>query len=602
MSEPTHLSTGRLFTWLLPYALRRWRGLALVLAAAVVGVGLSMLQPWPMKILIDNVLHGLPVPPPVARMMEKLPFAEGREGLLRWAVLGTILLFLLSSALNLVTSYVSTGFGRRMVYDVAADLFSHLQRLSLNFHRNKLLGDTLRRVTSDCGCVSTIVVGAFLPVLTSLFTLSAVFFIMWQMNPGLTLLSLAVVPFMSLALRKYGAPMVGRSYAQQEIEGRLFSHIEQTLTSIPAIHAYCREEENERRFKACTDAHMSALLATTDVQMRFKILVNLAIATGTAAILWAGGREVLAGHLTVGSILVFLSYLASLYSPLNSLMQTSSTIQGAVGSALRVIEILDIKHDVADKPHALSLPPSKGHVRIQNAYYGYTSGEPCVKDICIEALPGETIAIVGPTGSGKTTLIGLIPRFFDVSQGSVTVDGHDVRDVQLKSLRNQISVVLQEPFLFPISIADNIAYGRPEATPAEIEAAARAANAHPFIERLPEGYDTVIGERGATLSGGERQRLSIARALLKDAPILILDEPTSALDAETEALLLDALRRLMKGRTTFIIAHRLSTIREASRIVVLSDGLIVETGTHDELLENRDLYARLHNIQFAGKA
>ncbi len=591
----------RLVAWLLPYALRRWPELLLVLGGAFIGVGLSVLQPWPMKLLIDNVLHGKPVSESVTHWAQFFHISLTQHTLLQWAVGSTLGLFLMNAALTLASSHVSTGFGRRMVYDVAADLFAHLQRLSLSFHRSQQLGDTMRRITSDCGCIASIVVGAFLPVLISVFTLIAVFAVMWQMSHSLTLLSLGVVPLMLLGLRRYTAPLVERSYRQQEVEGALFSHIEQTLSSIPAVHAYCREEENKRRFKACTDAHMTAVLATTAVQMRFKILMNLATAIGTAAILWIGGREVLAGHLTVGGILVFLAYLLALYTPLNTLMQTSSTISGAFGSALRVIEILDTVHDMADKPHAIAIPSAKGHVRIENATFGYIEGTPILKNISLEAFPGETVAIVGPTGSGKTTLVGMIPRFYDLWEGAVYLDGHNFRDLQLQSLRSQIALVLQEPFLFPISIAENIAYGRPHATHDEIVAAAKAANAHPFIERLPQGYDTVIGERGATLSGGERQRLSIARALLKDAPVLILDEPTSALDAETEALLLEALERLMKGRTTFIIAHRLSTIRKANRIVVLEAGQIVESGTHAELLAGNALYSRLHRIQFGNE-
>ncbi len=597
-ARPGTLTLRRLSGWLLPYAVRRWPGLLLVVGGALVGVGLNVLQPWPMKLLIDNVVNDAPVPAEVVYWAQRLHVAITRENLLGWAVGGTVGLFLLNSGLGMANSHVSTGFGRRMVYDVAVDLFTHLQRLSLSFHRSQSLGDTMRRITSDCGCASSIVVGALLPVLTSVFTLGAVFTVMWQMSPQLTLLSLGVIPLMGLALRRYTAPMVATSYIQQEAEGALFSHIEQTLSSIPAIHADCREDENLRRFRSFTGAHLVALLAATDVQMRFKILLNLATAAGTAAILWAGGGEVLAGHLTVGSILVFLAYLAALYGPLNTLMQTSSTISGAFGSALRVIEILDRVHDMADKPHAIALTAALGHVRIENASFGYTAGQPILKNISLEAFPGETVAIVGPTGSGKTTLVGMIPRFYDLWEGAVYVDGHNIHDLQLRTLRGQIALVLQEPFLFPISIAENIAYGRPDAGREEIVAAARAANAHPFIERLPQGYDTVIGERGATLSGGERQRLSIARALLKDAPILILDEPTSALDAETEALLLEALRRLMAGRTTFIIAHRLSTIREADRIVVLDGGQIVESGKHEDLLAGGALYSRLHSIQF----
>jgi ATP-binding cassette subfamily B protein/subfamily B ATP-binding cassette protein MsbA len=324
--------------------------------------------------------------------------------------------------------------------------------------------------------------------------------------------------------------------------------------------------------------------------------MGLTTAVGTAATLWVGAHHVLDGRLSVGSVLVFLSYLGSLYGPLESVMYTPSTLQGAAGSARRVLEVFAIEPEVRDQPGAAALPRSRGQVTLDDVRFGYEPDRPVLRGISLEVLPGQTVALVGATGAGKTTLVSLVPRFFDPWSGRVLIDGHDVRQVQLKSLREQIALVPQEPFLFPFSLAENIAYGRPGASQAEIEAAAKAANLHEFISRLPEGYATKVGERGATLSGGERQRLSIARALLKDAPILILDEPTSALDVETEKLLLEALRRLMDGRTTLLIAHRLSTVRHADRIVVLKDGHVVETETHVKLLGRAGLYAHWHRI------
>ncbi|HLH29996.1 MAG TPA: ABC transporter ATP-binding protein, partial [Terriglobia bacterium] len=378
--------------------------------------------------------------------------------------------------------------------------------------------------------------------------------------------------------------------------------IEQTLSAIPVVQAYATEERNERNFRAATAATLKAVLSSTRVQFRFKVLTGMATTLGTAAILWIGAEHVLEGTLTIGSILVFLSYLGSLYAPIESLMYTGSTIQGASGSAARVMEVMDTEPEVRERGGAIRLQRVHGHVRFKAVSFGYEPSRPVLHDISFEALPGETIAIVGSTGAGKSTLVSLLPRFYDPSGGSVTIDEYDLRDVTINSLRQQIAIVLQESFLFPISIAENIAYGRPNATIEEIMDAARAANAHQFIERLPEGYETMIGERGATLSGGERQRIAIARALLKNAPILILDEPTSALDTETEHMLLQALERLMQGRTTFIIAHRLSTIRNADRIVVLDNGHIIESGSHRELMQVDGRYRRLVSLNAANKA
>jgi ATP-binding cassette subfamily B protein/subfamily B ATP-binding cassette protein MsbA len=346
---------------------------------------------------------------------------------------------------------------------------------------------------------------------------------------------------------------------------------------------------------------LSAAVSLLAVQLKFKLLMELSTAAGTAAILWFGARAAMGGELTVGAIVLFLSYLSSLYVPLRTVMYTGSTIQSAGGGARRVMEILRVEPEVVDRRDARRLGPVRGSIVFEDVSFGYEAGRPILRGISLEVKPGETVALVGATGAGKSTLVGLIPRFFDPAEGRVLIDGHDLREVQLSSLRSQVALVLQEPFLFPLTIAENIAYGRPDASAAEIEAAARAANAHDFVSRLPQGYDTVIGERGATLSGGERQRLSIARALLKNAPVLILDEPTSALDAGTEALIMQAMRNLVSGRTTFIIAHRLATVRNADRIVVLDNGRMAESGTHQQLVARGGLYARLSALQFGSE-
>ena len=588
----------QLCEWSLGRAIRRKGEMALALAGILVNAGLEVVKPWPMVFLVDYVLQGKERPVFVQNLVRWLPGEATPENLITWSIAATVVVFVLSWAVGMANAYVNTSWGQRMTYDLAADLFAKLQELSLRFHAGKSVGDNIRRVTADCACISVVVKDAMMPAISALVSLAAMFAIMWRVDAGLTLVALLVVPYLAVVFRFYAGAMMKRSYEEQEAEGKIYDQVEQTFAAIPIVQAFSRERDNDERFHAATVNALTATLSSTRVQMEFKVLIGLATAAGTAGILWLGARHALAGRLTVGTILLFLSYLGSLYAPLESIMYSSSTIQGAAGSARRVWEILQTEREVADRPNALAPSSLRGHIQLENVSFAYRPGDPVLRNISLELVPGETVALVGDTGAGKSTLAGLVPRFFDPTAGRVLLDGHDLRDLRLKSLRNRVALVLQDPFLFPLSVADNIAYANPSATFAEIESAARAANAHEFIERLPAGYQTILGERGATLSGGERQRISIARALLKNAPILILDEPTSALDAETEASLAQALERLCRGRTTLIIAHRLSTVRWVSRIVVLQRGSVVEIGTHQELLARKGLYHSFHQAQF----
>jgi ATP-binding cassette subfamily B protein/subfamily B ATP-binding cassette protein MsbA len=495
-----------------------------------------------------------------------------------------------------------TMAGRRMVYQLAEDLFGRLQRRSLLYHSRNPVGDVMSRITGDCWCVNQMVDALVFSPAHALLTTAIMVCLMAGLDRSLTLLALAVAPLMVAASFLVGKPLQRVAKNKREIESRIQAQVQQTLTGIPVVQAFGQEDRERARFKGFADAAIRAQQRSTLLGSLNSLGSGLITTAGTAVVLWVGARHVLDGRLKLGVLLVFINYLNSLQAQMKILAHVQTAYQTIQASVNRVMDELLAEPEVSEKRDAAALPASQGHVRLEHVTFGYEPERPVLRDVCLEARPGETIAIVGETGAGKSTLVSLVPRFFDPWQGRVLVDGKDLRDLTLHSLRRQVALVLQEPFLFPFSIAENIAYGRPEASRSEIEAAAHSANAHDFIERLPEGYDTVIGERGATLSGGERQRLSIARALLKAAPILILDEPTSALDAETENMLLEALERLMAGRTTFIIAHRLSTVRRANCILVLKGGQIVESGSHQQLLTLGKFYAHLHEIQFGTKA
>jgi ATP-binding cassette, subfamily B, bacterial len=581
---------------LLRYAIPHRSGILLILVTMGLSVGLDVLRPWPTKLLVDQVLDRKPLSSVAAHLLSRLPGPPGPPGLLMWICIGTIVIFIAGTLMTMLSTDASVKLGQQMTFDLGADLFLHLQRLSLLFHSRRSTGDTISRVTGDSYCVQTLVTGTLLPLLRAIFMLVTMFVIMWRMQRVMTLLSLAVAPFMILSIRIWGKSLKQSQRERRDLEGRMMGIVQQALTAVPAVQAFTREDWEYERFRAYADQTVTAYRRSTMIGMWFKFFVGLVTAAGTAALMWVGGRYAMNGQMSTGTILVFLSYLASLYGPLNEITYTASTWQGAAANADRVMEILDTVPEVRDQPGAREIKVS-GQVKFEDVSFGYEPQTPVIKHVCFAAMPGEVVAIVGPTGAGKTTLGNLLVRFFDPWAGRITVDGHDLRDLRVSGLRQQIAMVLQEPFIFPLTAAENIAYGRPNALREEIVAAAVAASADGFIRRLPKGYDTIIGERGSTLSGGEKQRLSIARAFLKNAPILILDEPTSALDARTEGLLLAALQRLMQGRTTFIIAHRLSTIRKADRILVIDEGRIVERGNHKDLLDLDGLYAALYSQQ-----
>ncbi|HKX61825.1 MAG TPA: ABC transporter ATP-binding protein [Verrucomicrobiae bacterium] len=587
---------------LLAHARPHARTFALIAALSLFSSALVALQPWPIKLVLDSVLQKQPLPSflqPVFAMFAKEPSPAILVGIL--AIAGLLITALHIGSESLL-AWNWTRTGRRMVFDLSENLFARLQRRSLLFHSRTPVGETLSCVGRDSWCVYLFLDAALIAPLSAVLAVVGMAWLMARLDSNLAWVALASAPLMVAASFLVGKPLRAVANLRREIEGRLASHLHQTLSGLPVVQSFVQEEREHRQFEQFADAAIRAQQRSTLLGSFNSLGSGLVTTLGTAVILWFGARRVLDQSLTVGSLVVFLIYLNSLQAQMKTFATAWTTIQGLSASMDRTLAILESVPELVEKPEASSLSHVRGEVRFENITFGYEPGRPVLQDVSFTAEPGKTIAIVGSTGAGKTTLLQLVPRFFDPWSGCVRIDGHDLRDLKLESLRQQVALVLQEPYLAPISVAENIAFGRPEASRAEIEAAARAAQAHEFISRLPQGYDTILDERGTTLSGGERQRLSIARALLKNSRILILDEPTSALDAGTEQEILEALDLLRQNRTTFVIAHRLSTVCRADRILVLNEGRIAESGTHAALLARRGIYAHLHATQFGQPA
>ena len=568
-------------------------GLMLLLAAA----GVGLLQPWPLKLVVDSVLGPLPAPAPLARAAAALALSPP-VALLVVLCVGLVALQAVVGLLTMAGTNLLVAVGLRLVFRLRSRLFDHVQRLSLAFHDATPVGDSLYRVTWDTYAAQSLVNAALVPAVTATATLLGIAAVMLTRDWTIAGAALLVAVPLTALIRRRDRPLTEHSLRVHERESDVSSRVQETLGGIRAVQAFGREALEHARFERHAEASLRASLKLTALQTGSHALIGLLMAAGTAAVVGLAGRQALAGRLTPGDVVLLVAYVVMLYKPLETLAYTAVAVQGAAAGGRRVLALLEAVPDVADAPHAVPLPARpRGHIRFERVSFAYRPGAPALRDVSLDIAPGETLAVVGASGAGKSTLASLLVRFYDPTAGRITLDGRDLTSLTLHSLRQSIALVLQEPLLFGSSVRENIAYGRPDATEAEIVAAARAAGAHQFVTALPAGYDTPIGERGVTLSGGQRQRIAIARAFVKDAPVLILDEPTSALDAESEAALLVALDRLMEGRTTLIIAHRLSTIRNAGRIAVLNDGALVAVGTHRQLLADSELYGRLWQLQ-----
>jgi ABC-type multidrug transport system fused ATPase/permease subunit len=577
----------RVVPYLRPHKRLAGTSLALMVASAV----MALLSPWPLAILIDTVLGNEPLPSLLGPLAGLDPYV-----LLAIAVGAGLLITGLEHGLAVVDDYVNTKLDQSMVLDLRSDMFRHAQRLSMAYHDTKQTGKLMFQINNQAGAVGGVTV-AIPPVLQSVLTLIGMFFVVYKIQPQIALLALTVVPFIYYSAGYYTRRIEPRVYHVRKLEGDSLAIVHEAMSMLRVIVAFGREKFEYQRFRRQGEEAVSARVDLTVRQTLFSLAVTMITAVGTALVLGFGAHYVLQSHMTAGELIVVMGYIASMYKPLEQISNTVSTLQQMFISLKHAFELLDTTPDIEERPGAKTLERAGGRVSFEQVSFAYGGRKGTLKDVSFEVEPGQRVAVVGPTGAGKSTLLNLLPRFYDPAEGRILLDAHDLRDLTLDSLRAQISVVLQEPLLFSASIAENILYGRLDASMDEVVAAAESANAHEFITALPKGYETRLGERGALLSGGERQRISVARAFLKDAPVLILDEPTSSIDSKTETVILDALERLIEGRTTFMVAHRLSTVREADLILVVNHGEIVEQGTDDELLARGGLYKELHDAQ-----
>ena len=553
------------------------------LLLSLCGIALNLLKPWPFKIIVDDILPRNPH-----------AYFGNSPDLIPWLCLALVGLQLLWGLTNLASNYIFVRVGLQALLKLRTDLYAYLQSLSLKYHDARRSSDSSFRVAYDSQSIQTIYNKGFTNIFGSIVTLIGTFCVMVRIDWQLTLLSLAVVPAIVAAIYFFAHRIRRDSTSIQEQESALLAQAQEGLSSVRMVHAFGREEWEVRQFHLQAQQSLHANLRLTLTNVNSALVISTLMVIGTAAMYYVGTLHVLAGTLTLGSLLVFSAYLLMLYQPLESLTYTAWAMEGATAGARRCFEVLDREVDVIDAANAEEITETAGAIGFQNVSFGYATGQPVLHDIDLAIAPNQIVALVGGTGAGKSTLLSLVPRFYDPDAGSIALDGRDVRAVTKKSLRSQIAIVLQDTLLFSTTIRENIAYGRPDATDAEIREAARRAQADDFISHLPAGYDSTVGERGGHLSVGQRQRIGIARAFLKNAPILLLDEPTSALDPTTEAAIMETIKDLMQGRTTLIVTHRLATIHGVDRIVVLENGRIVEQGTGTELLAKNGVYATLY--------
>ena len=552
------------------------------LLLTVAGIGLNLLKPWPFKIIVDDFLR-----------VNSTARSDGRTWI-PLLCLALVAIQLLWGIINWITNYLFVKIGLQALLKLRTDLYSYLQSLSLKYHDARRSSDSSFRVAYDSQSIQTIYNKGFTNIFGSTITLAGTFVIMVRLDWQLTLLSLAIVPLIVAAIYFFAHRIRRESTFIQEQESAMLAQAQEGLSSIRMVHAFGREEFEVRQFHRQARQSLQANLRLTLTNVNSALVISTLMVIGTAAMYYVGTLHVLAGTLTLGSLLVFSAYLLMLYQPLESLTYTAWAMEGATAGAKRCFEVLDRQDDVVDSPKAIAILSARGSIEFQNVSFAYAQDRDVLHNLDLTISPNQIVALVGGTGAGKSTLLSLVPRFYDPTSGSVTLDGCDLREITKKSLRAHIAIVLQDTLLFSTSVRENIAYGRPDATEEEIVDAARRAQADEFIRQMPNGYQSAVGERGGHLSVGQRQRLGIARAFLKNAPVLLLDEPTSALDPTTESAIMETIKELMRGRTTLIATHRLATVHDVDQIIVLKHGHIVEQGRGSELVARGGVYAKLY--------
>ena len=569
----------RLLSYMRPYV----KKFALAIVCIILASSANLYVPWIIKDMIDDVL------------------ADKNMALLNAICIGIVVIFFLRGIFYFGQSYLVSYIGQKVIIDVREVMFRKFQRMSLAYYDQHQTGEIMSYVTNDVSAIQAALVDNLIDMVTEACVLVGSVFLMFYLDWKLSLLTLVVIPMVGQAMKIFGRKIKQSSRVIQERLAEITALLQESFAATRVVKSFVREDYEIERFVRSNQRNFEAVMKNVQQTSMLTPTVEFLAAIAVTFIVWFGGYEVVNGDITAGAFVAFLTYAVNLANPVKRLSRIYGNLQKAMAAVDRVFGVIDLEETIKDKPDAHVLPPVTGHVRFDHVGFSYKKGRPALHDVTFSACPGQMIAFVGPSGAGKSTIANLIPRFYEIDTGAITVDGHDIRDVTLASLRGQIGLVPQETMLFSTTICENIRYGRLDATDAEIEAAARAANAHHFIMELENGYDTEIGERGISISGGQRQRIAIARAILKDPRILILDEATSALDTESEKVVQAALDDLMVGRTSFVIAHRLSTVLHADQIYVIDGGRIVEQGTHEELLERGGLYQHLYDIQFRGE-